>query len=422
MRFRAAPRLALLAFAAFAPAACDSPSGADPVVSALSPVAGAHQRGPAGYPLETPLTVLVADETGRPMAGQTVTFAVTAGGGTVDAASVVTGVDGRAATKWTLGTRVDTAQIVAATAGSGIRAQFTAESFVPGGVQAGPISGGGQTGVVGTEVAEPLVVMVRTRDGRPLQGVKVDWNSEGGTLTPVAERTDAHGLARARWVLPTVAGTRVATARLEGWLTTAFHATALSGPPARGEIVNPHARTDTVGRTLFEALVVRLWDRYENPASGVNVRWTAAEGSGTATPLDASWSGNGVSAARWTLGATVGTQRVHAEVPGLPTFTFEATAKIGPIARIAIDQRNLTVKHRTPFTMTASAYDVFGNRYPAGPELTSRLYWLSRDIHILSSSDSRSGVFNTPGYGWARVTASAVSGPAEDTVFVNVVP
>jgi hypothetical protein len=424
MRFRTARRLGLLAFAAFAQAACDSPSDADPVVSQLAPVIGADQRGAAGYPLEMPLTVLVADETGRPMARQTVTFAVMAGGGTVYPVSVVTGANGHAATQWTLGTRLDTTQVVVATAGAGIRAEFTAESFVPVNVQTGPISGGGQSGVVGTEVAEPLVIVARTRDGRPLRGVKVDWSSEGGALTPLAERTDEQGLARARWLLPTVTGTKVATARLEGWwgVAATFHSTALSGPPARGEIVNGHARTDTVGRTMFEPLVVRLWDRYENLAAGVNVRWTAAEGSGTVAPLAVPSNGNGVSAVRWTLGAMVGTQRVQAEVPGLPTFTFEAAAKIGPIARIAIDQRDLTVKHRTPFTLTASAYDAFGNRYPAGPELTSRLYWLSPDIHILSSSDSRSGVFNTPGYGRARVMAAATYGPAADTVFVNVVP
>jgi hypothetical protein len=343
----------------------------------LAPVIGADQRGAAGYPLEMPLTVLVADETGRPMARQTVTFAVMAGGGTVYPVSVVTGANGHAATQWTLGTRLDTTQVVVATAGAGIRAEFTAESFVPVNVQTGPISGGGQTGVVGTEVAEPLVIVARTRDGRPLRGVKVDWSSEGGALTPLAERTDEQGLARARWLLPTVTGTKVATARLEGWwgVAATFHSTALSGPPARGEIVNGHARTDTVCR----------------PCAG---RW-------------ARWWGRSGCRPRFPASRPSPSRRRRRSAPSRASRSTSGTSPSSTVP---------------PFTLTASAYDAFGNRYPAGPELTSRLYWLSPDIHILSSSDSRSGVFNTPGYGRARVMAAATYGPAADTVFVNVVP
>ena len=50
-----------------------------------------------------PFTVLVLDQHGDPLAGATVTFAVTAGGGTLSVTTAATDADGRAATTLTLG-------------------------------------------------------------------------------------------------------------------------------------------------------------------------------------------------------------------------------------------------------------------------------------------------------------------------------
>ena len=69
----------------------------------LTKVCGDSQEGTASILLAEPLVVLVSDEDGAAMAGMVVSFAVTAGGGTLSAATATTDANGRAATRLTLG-------------------------------------------------------------------------------------------------------------------------------------------------------------------------------------------------------------------------------------------------------------------------------------------------------------------------------
>lgn len=66
-------------------------------------VSGDGQSGPAASTLSDPLVVELVDALNNPTSGETVQFIVTSGGGTVAAASVVTTVNGRAISPWTLG-------------------------------------------------------------------------------------------------------------------------------------------------------------------------------------------------------------------------------------------------------------------------------------------------------------------------------
>ena len=69
----------------------------------LTKVPGRGQQGPAGAALSEPFVVLVLDQYGDPLAGATVTFAVTAGDGTLSVTTAATDADGRAAATLTLG-------------------------------------------------------------------------------------------------------------------------------------------------------------------------------------------------------------------------------------------------------------------------------------------------------------------------------
>jgi hypothetical protein len=66
-------------------------------------VSGDGQSGPAGTDLAQPLEVALTDAQNNPVAGEAVAFTVSAGGGSVAAASVVTAADGRASTTWKMG-------------------------------------------------------------------------------------------------------------------------------------------------------------------------------------------------------------------------------------------------------------------------------------------------------------------------------
>jgi len=106
-------------------------------------VAGDVQSGPVGQPLANPVVVKLQDEHGNGVAGGTVTFTVTSGGGTVSPSTVSTGADGTAATTWTMGPNVAGAGLEASTAGFAPLA-FTASSLaaqpdlVAGGITVSP--------------------------------------------------------------------------------------------------------------------------------------------------------------------------------------------------------------------------------------------------------------------------------------------
>ena len=76
-----------------------------PPPSTVAVISGDGQQGVPGVALAQPLVVEVRDQYGDPVAGATVVFTVTAGGGTLSDTTVTTNADGRAATTLTLGSR-----------------------------------------------------------------------------------------------------------------------------------------------------------------------------------------------------------------------------------------------------------------------------------------------------------------------------
>ena len=83
----------------------------------LATVCGEDQAGTAGERLAKPLVVLVSDEEGAAMTGVAVSFAVTAGGGTLSATTDTTNTDGLARTWLTLGSELGTNTVEATVAG-----------------------------------------------------------------------------------------------------------------------------------------------------------------------------------------------------------------------------------------------------------------------------------------------------------------
>ena len=83
----------------------------------LTKVCGDSQEGMASEQLAESLVVLVSDENGAAMAGVVVSFTVTAGGGTLSAATATTDANGRAATRLTLGSDAGTNTVSATVEG-----------------------------------------------------------------------------------------------------------------------------------------------------------------------------------------------------------------------------------------------------------------------------------------------------------------
>jgi alpha-tubulin suppressor-like RCC1 family protein len=78
------------------------------------------------------------------------------------------------------------------------------------------LSGAGQVGGVGTELAAPLVVRVVDANGASVPGAFVEWTTTGGTLSQQVDTTDANGQASTELTLPPNSGTVTVTAHVDG--------------------------------------------------------------------------------------------------------------------------------------------------------------------------------------------------------------
>jgi len=158
----------------------DDPVTVDPVAELRKTGTTDDQQGVAGAVLPRSPEVTLIRASGAKAVGETVTFTVEGGGGTVDGAVAVTGIRGTARVReWTLGQIAGAANFLKATAG-GLEVTFTAS------VIAGPAAilvaagGSGQTARVNTEVAIPPEVRVADQFGNGVQGVTVQWQVVSG--------------------------------------------------------------------------------------------------------------------------------------------------------------------------------------------------------------------------------------------------
>ena len=180
----------------------------------LTKVSGVEQQVPAGS-LAKPYVVLVRDQNGDPLAGATVTFAVTTGGGTLSAETATTDADGRAAATLTLGPQPGTNTVeatvdrlepgtntVEATVDRLEPVIFTATGLAVA-QSLTKLSGHDQQGPVGTPLGDPLVVSVLDQNGSPYAGAEVTFvvTTGEGTLSVETATTDSSGRAAAALTL-----------------------------------------------------------------------------------------------------------------------------------------------------------------------------------------------------------------------------
>ncbi|HEV7595815.1 MAG TPA: hypothetical protein VGO33_12525, partial [Gemmatimonadaceae bacterium] len=126
-----------------------------PVPPHIAVVAGDKQSGVPGQALATPLAIALTTADGSPLAGDTISWSVVSGSGSLSASSVVTDAAGGASVTWTLGNEVGPQSVKAGVrwkAGSGgngvsnFDVPFTATVVPP---QLRVVSGDSQTGMIG---------------------------------------------------------------------------------------------------------------------------------------------------------------------------------------------------------------------------------------------------------------------------------
>ena len=181
---------------------------AEAISPTLTSVSGNNQSGATGTALANPFVVEVHDGNDGPLVGETVTFAVTAGGGSLSAATATTDPDGQAKTTLTLGTESGTNTVEVSVEGVAETVTFTAAALPP---TLTSVSGNNQIAATGTALANPFVVEVRDGNGSPLAEVAVTFvvRTGGGTLSNPTSITDANGQAASTLRLGTEPGTNI---------------------------------------------------------------------------------------------------------------------------------------------------------------------------------------------------------------------
>lgn len=137
------------------------------------------------------------------------------------------------------------------------------------------ISGDGQSTVVATPLAQPLVVEVRDADDKVLPGVAVAWTSSAGSIEATTAVTDSKGRASAAWTLGSAAEAQTATATVESLSPVTFKATGL---PGIVEVVSLDADTIQFSAVAQERqLAVLITDQFGNElASDSTIAWKVA--------------------------------------------------------------------------------------------------------------------------------------------------
>ena len=107
-----------------------SATGTGAAPASLTKSSGDQQSGALGQPVPEVIVAQLQDEFGNGVAGETVTFVVTSGGGTVSTAAATTGASGLASTIWTMGPTAGAATLTATATGL-TPVVFTATAVVP---------------------------------------------------------------------------------------------------------------------------------------------------------------------------------------------------------------------------------------------------------------------------------------------------
>jgi hypothetical protein len=147
-------------------------------------------------------------------------------------------------------------------------------------------AGNGQIAPVGGPLPDPLVVLVTDDAGDPVQGVTVQWTTDGdGNVSPTTAETGSDGKASATRTLGATAGQQITTAAVSGLQGSpvTFTATATDGSTPTLAIRTPPSPTAQSGVALAAQPVIQLKDGLGADLAQSGVAVTAALGSGTGT-------------------------------------------------------------------------------------------------------------------------------------------
>ncbi|MGH7511808.1 MAG: Ig-like domain-containing protein [Gemmatimonadales bacterium] len=338
-----------------------------PVPATVTVQAGDGQRASAGRRLATPVRAQIVSRGGRPLAGVAVRFGVTDTAGRVEQDVDTSDAEGLVRAAWTLGPhpgrqRLTVVVIDRPSVGTSVAADADP---LPENTRATAVDAP-RSAVVGEALAEPVAVRVTDTTGSPLADVLIGWSADGGgTIVGEGPRTDSLGEARARWTLGPHAGAQRAWAQVGAARAiprVALEATAAPGAPAALTTVRAAVLRGVAGQPIVPAPDLRVTDRAGNPVPGVAVSLRPV--SGSVRERSAVTDSTGRISVAWTLGPSVGQQRLTASATGVERgLELTAQVRAGPAGKVALESLPATALGGEPLPRPVEAIvtDAHGN-------------------------------------------------------------
>jgi hypothetical protein len=230
------------------------------------------------------------------------------------------------------------------------------------------ITGPGQRAAAGRRLAEPVLVEVLSRGGRPIEGAVVSFAPLDETVVdPPGTTTDRRGRARASWTLSRRPGRQQLLVNVEGLDSGAVVIAEADPIPANTRVEQAAADLrGPAGSALPEPVAIRVADTAGVALTDLPVSWIALD-LGAVEPLGDRTDSLGGARARWTLGPKTGPQRLRVQVGNprsMPPTTLTASALAGAPAVMAVvsgDKQEGTVGTVLRRPVVVRVTDVNGN-------------------------------------------------------------
>jgi hypothetical protein len=391
-------------------------------------ISGDNQEGTVGSPLASPLVVEIRNDNDLPIGGVAVAFEVLTGGGSLSGSQQITDSAGRANTVLTLGNTPSENTVQVTSSGlTGSPLTFTVNGLALPATQLVKISGDNQDGIVGSRLAQPLVVDVRDDNDSPVQGVSVAFQvlTGGGSLSITQQLTDSTGRASTVLTLANAPGANTVEASSQDLAGSPliFTANGLGSPATQIVKISGEGQTGFVDSTLSEAFLVEVQDSANEPVSGVPVTFEVTSGGGGL--LNGSLvltDSTGLARNFLTLGSAPGINNVRVTSDGLTgsPLTFTAVALSLPpsnMVKVSGDNQSGFVDSTLAEALVVEVRNASGSPVSGVPvqfEIISGSGVLSNTQPQLTVSNGRASTFlalgDQPGLNLVRVTSDSLSG------------
>ena len=282
-------------------------SGLSGAAKNLVYVSGTPQTDTIGASLAA-YTVRVTDSLGNGVQGVTVTWSVTAGGGSITPSSI-TDASGFASATRVLGTNVGVDSATASVGGlTGSPQRFGATAQHGNPSQISKTLGDGQSATVNTAVATAPQVRITDRAGNPIPSAPVTFTvaSGGGSTVPASPAglsTDASGFVQlTSWTLGTGAGGNTIAVTSTGTPGATFTATGTPDAPSAiqssvvdnaASITACSAACSFAGGTA-DSITVTVRDQYNNTINGASVTVSSTGSANTFSSASGTSNASGV--------------------------------------------------------------------------------------------------------------------------------